>query len=101
MGDNIEAGNRSDLDTAMTFYAPDALWETSPMGLGVYEGAAAIRAFFEDWLAAYEEFEIEPEEIRRPRQRSRARRDPSGCPSGGQPGRVQVRYAAVAVWVER
>ena len=101
MRGNMEAGSRGDLDTAMTFYAPDAVWDTSPMGLGVYEGQPAIRLFFEDWLTAYDEFEIEPEEI---------------CDLGhgvvfvaisqnarlvGSPGRVQVRYAAVAIWAGR
>jgi ketosteroid isomerase-like protein len=98
---NMEAGRRGDLDTAMTFYAPDAVWDTSPIGLGIYEGQAAIRAFFEDWLTMYEELEIVPEEIRdlghgvvfvAIRQNARL---------VGSPGRVELRYAALALWVER
>ena len=31
--------------------------------MGTYEGPAAIRRLFEDWIGAYEEFEIELEEV--------------------------------------
>jgi ketosteroid isomerase-like protein len=60
---NFEAANRRDFDAALSFYAPDAVWDTSPMGLGTHEGLATIRGFFEDWIDAYDEFEVEPEEI--------------------------------------
>lgn len=33
------------------------------MGMGAHEGPEAIRGFFEDWLAAYEESEMEAEEV--------------------------------------
>ena len=52
----VEAGGRRDWDGAMTFYAPDAVWDASPTGIGSFEGAAAIRRFFEDWAGAYEEY---------------------------------------------
>jgi ketosteroid isomerase-like protein len=44
----VEAGGRRDWGGAMTFYAPDAVWDASPTGIGTFEGAAAIRRFFED-----------------------------------------------------
>ena len=31
----------------MSFYAPDAVWDVSPMGIGTFEGRAAIRSFLE------------------------------------------------------
>jgi ketosteroid isomerase-like protein len=58
----FEAGSRRDLDAALSFYAPDAVWEAVSLGTS-FEGMAAIRGFLEDWLGAYEEFEMEPEEI--------------------------------------
>ena len=58
----FEAVNRRDLDATQIFYAPDAVWEAVSLGTS-FEGVAAIRGFFEDWLGAYEEYEIEPEEI--------------------------------------
>jgi ketosteroid isomerase-like protein len=56
------AANRRDLDVALSFYAPDAVWETVSLGTS-FEGVAAIRGFLEDWLSAYERYEMEPEEI--------------------------------------
>jgi hypothetical protein len=46
----------------MSFYAPDAVWDMSPLGLGAYENPAAILGFFEDWMGAYEEYEMALEE---------------------------------------
>lgn len=58
----FEAADRRDFDAVLSFCAPDAVWEA--VGLGTsFEGVAAIRGFLEDWLSAYEEFEMEPEEI--------------------------------------
>src|ERR1700736_6038872 len=56
----FEAASRRDLDAVMSFFAPDAVWETVSLGTN-FEGVAAIRNFFEDWVGAYEEFEMEME----------------------------------------
>ena len=58
----IDATNRRDLDALMSLYAPDAVWESLD-GLGVFEGATAIRGFVEDWLNSYEAHDTEPEEV--------------------------------------
>jgi ketosteroid isomerase-like protein len=58
-----DAFSRRDLDAYVGFFAPGAVWDASQPGVGVFEGREAIRAFFEDWLALYEEFEIELGEI--------------------------------------
>jgi ketosteroid isomerase-like protein len=58
----FEAANRRDFDALMSFFASDAVWEAVSLGTS-FEGVAAIRGFFEDWLGAYEEYEMEPEEI--------------------------------------
>jgi hypothetical protein len=39
----VDAMNARDFDAAMTFYAPDAVYDSSAMGLGRFEGSAAIR----------------------------------------------------------
>ena len=58
----FDAANRRDLDVTQSFYASDAVWES--VGLGAtFGGVTAIRGFFEDWLGAYEEYGMEPEEI--------------------------------------
>jgi ketosteroid isomerase-like protein len=58
-----EALNRHDFDAVMSFFAPNAVFDTSDLGVGVHVGSEAIRAFHEDWWGRYEEFETAPEEI--------------------------------------
>ena len=60
----IEAANRGDVDAFMSFFAPDAVWDNSPVGTGTFEGAAQVRRVVEDWIGVYEEFEVETEEFR-------------------------------------
>ena len=94
----IQAANARDIEWALTFFAPDAVWDTSPMGMGTFEGLAAIRGFFEDWLGAYEEYAMEAGEI-------------VDLGNGvtfavllqkgrlvGSSGEVQLRYASAGVW---
>jgi len=44
---SVEAAGKRDLDAHMAFYAPDAVWDASPMGIGTFEGQAAMRGFWE------------------------------------------------------
>ena len=53
----------SEIEDLMSFFAPDSVWDMSRGGLGVIEGRETIRAFFEEWWAAYEDHESEAEEI--------------------------------------
>ena len=97
----FEAANRKDFDAILLRYAPDAVWDMNPLGgLGTFEGHVAIRGFWEDWYASYEELEIEPEEIldlgngvtfSPVIQRARL---------VGTSGDVRHRNAGVALWVE-
>jgi ketosteroid isomerase-like protein len=94
---SIEAFNRRDFDAVMTIYTPDAVWDNSDGGLGVYEGRDAVRGFLEDWRRPYEDFEQAVEEFRDLGNgvtfgvgRQRARLPGSGF--------VEVRYAGVAIW---
>jgi ketosteroid isomerase-like protein len=95
---SFEPINGRDVEATMNFYGPDSVWDMSLIGLGTYEGPAAIRDFFEDWVAAYDDFEIEPEEILDfgngivlavVRQTAR--------PVGSNAD-VEVRYASVSTW---
>jgi ketosteroid isomerase-like protein len=58
-----DAFNAGDLDTFIGFYAPDAVIEMVGI-FGTWEGRAAIRAFFEDWLGAFDEVRLEFEAVR-------------------------------------
>ena len=60
---SFETGNRRDFDLLSGFFAPDAVFDLSQVGLARFEGLEAIREFIEDWWGAYEEFEAEAEEV--------------------------------------
>jgi hypothetical protein len=90
-----EAANRRDLDALMAFYEPDAVYDMSPIGMGVFEGQAAARGFIEDWWGSYEEFEFEAEETLDLGNGVGFRvLIQKGRPVGSS-GEVQLRYAAV------
>ena len=55
---SVEVANGGDIDAMMALYTPHAVWDMSPLGMGTFEGQAAVRAFVEDWLASYEEWEL-------------------------------------------
>ncbi len=59
----IEAVNRRDIDTLMRFAAPDAVYDTSPSGLGVYEGREVAAAFMQEYWSMFEELRFELEEL--------------------------------------
>ena len=94
----VEIGNRRDLDATMAFYAPDAVFDISDGGLGIYEGASAIRGFFEDWLGSYDEFRIEAEEMIDLGNGVVVAVISQSARPVGSSGRVQFRYGAVWVW---
>ena len=94
-----EAANRLDFDAAMSFYAPAAVWEGNASGMTL-EGRTAIRSFWEDMTVAYEESDVQAQEILDLGNGvvfgvARA----SGRPVGST-GRVENRVVSVAVWEE-
>ncbi len=95
----IDAANRRDLDAFMRLCPPDGVYDTSPSGLGVYEGSTAIRAFIQEWWDAFEELTFELEEILDLGNGVTfvvIRHD--GRPTGSV-GQVQTRQASVIEWV--
>jgi ketosteroid isomerase-like protein len=93
-----EATNRRDLDAVMSFYRPDSVWETH--GMGTFEGLTATRGFFEDWIGAYEEYEIEAEEILDLGNGVVLAVVRQGGRPAGSSGDVRLRYAEVVVWLD-
>jgi ketosteroid isomerase-like protein len=96
----VEAAFRGDLEPWLSLLRPDCIWDDSAIGLGTHEGLAAIRTHVGDWIGSYEEIDNTLEE----------RLDlghgvmfgvsvQKGRLVGGT-GYVQLRYAAVTVWVE-
>ena len=59
----VEAGSRRDWGAAVCFYAPDAVWDMSAIGVGTFEGTRSIRSFWEDWVSGYEAFAAEVGDI--------------------------------------
>jgi len=53
-----------DVETTMSFYGPDPVWDGSPLGLEVHEGHDAIRENLEYWLEIYDDFADEDQEVR-------------------------------------
>jgi ketosteroid isomerase-like protein len=51
------------VDATMAYYSADAVYDMSRMGMGVFEGRAAIRGFLEDWDNQYEEYDDEILEV--------------------------------------
>jgi ketosteroid isomerase-like protein len=93
------AADAGDFELLLSFCCPDAVWYATRGAGQVFEGHEAIRRWLEDWWAAYEEWEVVPEEISDRgngvvfdvcRQRARP---------VGSIGFVEHRNARVAVWV--
>jgi ketosteroid isomerase-like protein len=56
----FEAVNQRDIDTVMSFFAPDAFLEGR---VEVLEGRAAIRGFLDEWFGSFAELRFEVEEF--------------------------------------
>jgi ketosteroid isomerase-like protein len=97
---SFQAINNGDVEAALSVWGSNPVWDLSPMGLGAYEGLAAIRDFFEGWINTYDEWEIKPEEVLDVGNGvTLAVVSQRGQPAGSS-GEVQLRYAAVALWAK-
>ncbi len=86
------------VDAMIAFWAPDGVYDVSPIGMGVFVGQAAARGFIEDWWGPYEEYEFEAEETLDLGNGADFRvLITKGRPVGSS-GEVELRYAAVGVW---
>jgi ketosteroid isomerase-like protein len=94
---SADAADRRDFDTAMRYFAADALWEVRPLGISL-EGAPAIRSFLEDWLGSYQEYDYEQEEARELGNGVVFAVSRLDARPLGSLGRVQERWAFTFVW---
>jgi ketosteroid isomerase-like protein len=97
---SLEAVNRRDLDALMSFLAPGAVYDTSPSGLGVYEGEAAIRAFIKGYWDAFEELRFELEELLDLGNGVTFSVNRQDARPAGSTAHVRTREAHVTEWVE-
>ncbi len=51
------------VEETIRYYAPDAVYDMSNLGMGVFEGRRAIRGFLDDWETRYEDLQDEVQEI--------------------------------------
>ena len=98
----FQAASRRDVDEVLRHWplAPDAIWDDSALGLGTYEGLAAIRQHLEEWYSSYDEFEMVGEELRYLCTGVTFSVDFQKGRPAGSTGYVELRYAAVMEWVE-
>jgi ketosteroid isomerase-like protein len=97
----FEAANRRDFNAILLRYAPDAIWDMNPLGgLGTFEGHAAIRGFWEDWYASYEDFQIDVEEMVDLGNGVGFTVATQTARPVGSSGAVQLRYALVGIWAD-
>ncbi len=89
-----------DIGGIMSFYRPDAVFDLSAGGLGVFRGRTAIQGFMEDWFRPYDRIATDLDEVVQlgsgvtytvVTQKGR-------LADGG--GEVAVHYAVVNVWVD-
>jgi ketosteroid isomerase-like protein len=98
---SLEAIDRRDWDAAMAVYGPDAVWDMSPQGMGVFEGRDAVRGLIEDWWGVYEDSEQRVEELR---DLGNGVAFVVAVTRGRLPGSVgfvELRFAVVATWADR
>jgi ketosteroid isomerase-like protein len=57
----LEASNHGGVDSALTYFAPDAVWSVGP-GLERFEGKAAIRRFWTEWRSTFDDYSVDMEE---------------------------------------
>jgi hypothetical protein len=58
-----KAASERDFGTSDSYYAPDAVWDSSRTGVGTFAGMEAITRFFEDWRGGFEEWEMSFEKL--------------------------------------
>ena len=96
----ITSAVHRDFDAAMSVYGPGSVLDTSGMGIEMtYEGVAAIREVFEDWTSAYEELDVEIEEILDLGGVTLAVTVQNGRLAGSS-SHIQMRFASVCEWAQ-
>jgi len=96
----FDAADRGDFGLMMSFFDSEAVYDLSSAGLGVYEGAVAIRRFFEEWRGSYVEYDTKPKEVLEQREGiTFAVVIQKGRPAGSD-GQVRIEYAVVLTWAE-
>jgi hypothetical protein len=86
-----------DWDAILAFYAADAVWDMTPLGLGTYEDAVAMRGLWDDWVSSYEELALDADVRDLGGGVVLAVLDQDARPVGST-ARVQARQALIYLW---
>ena len=86
----------------MGFYGPDPIYDVSPMGIGVFQGRAAIRRFLAEWMSSYDGYREDMQEvIDFGNGVAFAAVRESGRPTGGAVDtRTHSTFGFVIVWID-
>jgi ketosteroid isomerase-like protein len=95
---SVQPVNVRDYDAGMRFLAPDAVLDLSVTALGTYEGHAAIRALFEEWVSVYDDLQFEFEEVHDLGNGVAFAVAVQNARLAGSTGLVQGRLGTVVVW---
>ena len=57
----VEASNHGEVDSALAYFAPDAVWSVGP-GLEQFERKAAIRRFWTEGGSTFDDYSVEMED---------------------------------------
>jgi ketosteroid isomerase-like protein len=88
------------LAAPLSFFGPDSVWDMSHLGMGEFNGLEAIGGFLEEWSGAFEDFQLELEEIDDlgggvilavAHQHARLQ---------GSTGHVDARWASITEWAD-
>jgi ketosteroid isomerase-like protein len=90
------------VEEEMGFYGPDPVYDVSPMGIGVFQGRAAIRRFLADWMSSYDGYQEDMQEvIDFGNGVAFAAVRESGRPTGGAVDtRTHSTFGFVIVWID-
>jgi ketosteroid isomerase-like protein len=59
----LDAVNRRDLEAVVSFFAADAVWDMSPIDMGIFAGRAAIRNALKTWWETFPAIVSELDEV--------------------------------------
>jgi ketosteroid isomerase-like protein len=99
----VEAFNRRDFDGFLAAWAPDAVWELSPVRMGVFEmspptGHAAIQKVVEEYPGAFDDFQTAIEEAHYLGNSVTFAVIVERATPRGSSGLLERRYGLVATW---
>ncbi len=92
------SAERGDWDAILSHFAPDAVWDFSPLGLGTFENHAAMRGLWQEWVDAYEKLELAVEQAQDLGSGVALAVARQNARPVGSAGHVQSRQALVYLW---